>query len=101
MLTSNDDLKRKSIELSLKVINSQSRFPRRFIYIDECYEYFKSLDEVLHKTGLTPASFWHSVDYKNGVIWDPTASVMFTNCKGMILNESTATGVIRRYNKSS
>ena len=98
MLSTPEELRKHSLKLSAKIIESYSVFPRRFIYIYDCLQFFPSLEDVMTKVGMDSKSFWHSVDHHHGVIWDPTASVIFTNCEGIVLNEPTLIGIKSRDN---
>lgn len=97
-LTLETKLRKARAGLSLKRVECEVVFPKKFLYLDECLLRYESLDVLEKLSGLTESSFHKCIDFKLGIIYDPVASVIFTNTKGLILNETTLTG-IRRFTR--
>lgn len=89
------NLQKIKVGLSLKRVESKAVFPNKFVYIDECLRIYPSIDVIEKRCGLTSRSFYDCVDFKLGVIYDPAASVIFTNTKGIKINEATLNGIER------
>lgn len=89
-----DEVDLASYEDQLKetLVKSVARLPRRHVKILDCLEEYRTLTELMIKTGMEEKSFWNAVDQKNGRIHDPVASVVYTNSRSIPIYENRISG---------
>lgn len=82
-------------QLKKSIVQSSIPFPKRFVYITDCFQHFVSLDEIKLKTGFSNYSFEKCVHRDLGVIYDPVASLIHCNKKKIRLHEAKIKGIER------